>query len=271
MSTLRTTKSIDEALLHINMNGFCILDGVIPADKVGAVRRSIEATVESSGRTTLIQGAKTRKGLISYDQSLAEYLADERVLGIAEAMLGPHVRISMSTAAINFPGNERGTWHADWPFNQNNAGHVLMPYPDAVMHLTTIWMITPFTPETGGTFVVPGSHRCSTNPSGDNGVDQSAPYPTEMQVRGDPGSVVIFDSRLWHAVAPNRSDGPRIGVPVRYAPWWLNLDTLMPGSQERARMVEASGLPENEVPPIDPDVFAALPEKAKPLFRHWVR
>ena len=271
MSTSATAQSIDEALRHISVDGFCILEGVVPAGEIDAVRRSIEATVERSGRTTLIQGAKTRKGLISYDQSLAEYLADERVLGIAEALLGPHVRISMSTAAINFPGNERGKWHADWPFNQDNAGHVLIPYSDAIMHLTTIWMITPFTPETGGTFVVPGSHRCSTNPSGDNGVDRSASYPTEMQVCGDPGSVVIFDSRLWHAVAPNRSDGPRVGVPVRYAPWWLNLDVLMPGSQERAHMVEASGLPENEVPTIAPDVFATLPEKAKPLFRHWVR
>ena len=271
MSTLMTAMSIDEALLHIKVDGFCILDGVIPADKVGAVPRSIEATVGSSGRTTLVKGAKTRKGLIAHDQSLAGYLADERVLDIAEALLGPHVRISMTTAAINFPGNERGTWHADWPFNQHNAGHVPMPYPDMLMHLTTIWMLTPFTAETGGTFVVPGSHRCRTNPTGDNGVDPAAPYPTEMQIRGDAGSVVLFDSRLWHAVAPNRSDGPRVGVPVRYAPWWLNLDILMPGSRERARMVEESGLRENEVPPIPPDIFAALPEKAKPLFRHWVR
>ena len=163
------TTSIDEALLHIKVDGFCLLDAVIPAGEVDAVRRSVEATVESKGRTTLVQGAKTRKGLIAYDQSIAAYLADERVMAIAESLLGPHVRISMTTAAINYPGNERGTWHADWPFNQHNAGHVPMPYPDAEMHLTSIWMLSPFTIESGGTFVVPGSHRCSTNPTGGNG------------------------------------------------------------------------------------------------------
>ncbi len=88
-----------------------------------------------------------------------------------------------------------------------------------------------------------------------------------MQICG----VVLFDSRLWHAVAPNQGDGPRIVVPVRYAPWWLNLDILMLGSQERARMIEGLGLRENEVAPIPRDIFAALPEKAKPLFRHWAR
>ncbi len=263
--------SIDQALLHLKIDGFCVLDGVIPAAEVGDVRRSVEATVESEGRTTLIQGAKTRKGLIAFDQSMAAYLADERMMGIAESLLGPHVRISMTTAAINFPGNERGEWHADWPFNQHNAGHIPTPYPDAVMHLTTIWMLSPFTNETGGTFVVPGSHRSSTNPTGDNGVDPSAPYPTQVQATGDAGSVLVFDSRLWHAVATNRSDQPRVGVPVRYAPWWLNLDVLMPGSDERARMVDETGMTENELVPLAPEVHAALPEKAKPLFRHWVR
>ena len=266
----KRTISIDEALLHLRVDGFFLLDAVIPAGEVDAVRRSVEATVASKGRTTLIQGAKTCKGLINYDQSIAEYLADERIMGIAESLLGPHVRISMTTAAINYPGNEPGKWHADWPFNHENAGHVPMPYPDAVMHLTTIWMLSPFTRENGGTFVVPGSHRSSTNPTGDIGVDRLKPYPTEIQATGDAGSVLVLDSRLWHRVATNRSDRPRVGAPVRYAPWWLNLDVLMPGSDERARMVDETGLKENEVVPIDPDVYAALPENAKPLLRHWV-
>lgn len=266
-----TERSSREALFHVRADGYCIIDGVIPADEVEAVCRSIKATVENSEKTAVVKGTKTHKGLISCDQSIAGFLADDRILCIAQALLGQHARISMTTANINFPGNERGEWHADWPFNQEKAGHVPMPYPDLVMHLTTIWMLTPFTTETGGTFIVPGSHRCSTNPSGNNGVDRVARYPTELQLCGDAGSVAIFDSRLWHAVAPNRSDGPRVGVPVRYAPWWLNLDVMMPGSQERARMLDESGLRENEVAPITPEVFEALPKKAKPLFRHWVR
>ena len=83
-------------------------------------------------------GVATRKGLLAFNQSFVPYLADERILGIAEALFGPHVRISFTTAHINLPGNARGGWHADWPFNQNNAGHIPAPYPDVVMHLTTI-------------------------------------------------------------------------------------------------------------------------------------
>ena len=180
------------------------------------------------------------------------------------------MRISFTTAIINNPGNSRGPWHSDWPFNQNNAGHIPAPYPDAVQHITTLWMLSPFNSETGGTLIVPGSHRSSNNPSGNNGVDPIAPYPTEMQPSGDAGSVLMFDSRMWHATAQNHTDQPRVGMAVRWAPWWLNLNVLMPGSVERKRMVDEVGGKDNEVLPAPPDVFESLPENVKPLFRHWV-
>ena len=91
-----------------------------------------------------------------------------------------------------------------------------------------------------------------------------------MQATGDAGSVLMFDSRLWHATATNRSDKPRIGMPVRYAPWWLNLDVLRPGSDERSRMVDEVGARESEVTLLPKDVFEGLPEDVKPLYRHWL-
>ena len=265
--------SIEDILAHLKVDGWHVAEGVIPADKVDAVRQSVENTVAegSQGPRSRTTGVGAATGLISRNQVLAPYLADRRALGVAEALFGPHVRISFTTAIINNPGNERGPWHSDWPFNQRNAGHIPAPYPDAVAHLTTIWMLSPFSAESSGTLLVPGSHRSDNNPSGDNGVDPLEPYPTEMQATGEPGSVLLFDSRMWHATATNRGQKPRVGVAVRYAPWWLNLDVLMPGSDERTRMVDEAGGHDNEVSPLPPHVYEGLPEDVKPLFRHWVR
>ena len=263
--------NVDEILQRLKLDGWCIVPDVIPADKVGAVRESVQNTAGDIGGYARTKGVSASKGLLASDQSFAPYLADPRIVGTVEALFGPHVRISFTTAIINNPGNERGGWHSDWPFNQNNAGHVPAPYPDAVMHMTTLWMLSPFTGENGGTLIVPGSHRSDNNPTGGNGVDASAPYPTEMQATGDAGSVLIFDSRLWHAGAPNLSAEPRVGMAVRYAPWWLNLDVLMPGSDERKRMVDEAGGHDNEVPPVSSKVFEQLPQDLKPLMRHWVR
>ena len=98
-----------------------------------------------------------------------------------------------------------------------------------------------------------------------------SPYPTEMQATGEPGSVLLFDSRLWHATATNHGDRPRVGVAVRFAPWWLNVDVLMPGSDQRKRMVDEVGAKEPQQTPVPGDVFNGLPDEVKPLFRHWVR
>ena len=271
MTDQKAAMTVESTLLHLAINGWCVIEEVIPEDKVEAIRESVEKTVETHGTYTGVEGVGTRKGLLAFNQAFAPYLADKRVLGIAEALFGPHVRISFTTAHINYPGNVRGALHSDWPFNQHNAGHIPAPYPDAVMHLTTLWMLSPFTHETGGTLVVPGSHRAPNNPSGDNGVNPLEPYPTEMQATGAAGSVLILDSRTWHATASNQADKPRVGMAVRYAPWWLNLDVLMPGSDERARIVDETGGNENEVAAVSPAIYEALPEEVKPLYRHWVR
>ena len=109
------------------------------------------------------------------------------------------------------------------------------------MQLSTLWMLLDFTVENGGTLIVSGSHRTRDNPTGSLGVDRFEPYRTEMQVTGTAGSVLLFDSRLWHATAANKSDSLRVAMVVRYAPWWLNLDILMTGSEERKRIVEEPG------------------------------
>ena len=271
MTDEKAAVTVKSALLHLEINGWCVVEDVIPEDKVDAIRDSVEKTVEAHGTYTGVKGVGTRKGLLAFNQSFAPYLADKRVLGVAEVLFGPHVCISFTTAHINYPDNIRGPLHADWPFNQHNAGHIPAPYPDVVMHLTTLWMLSPFTHDTGGTLVVPGSHRSPNNPSGNNGVDPLKPYPTEMQATGIAGSVLILDSRTWHGTAPNRTDKPRVGMAVRYAPWWLNLDVLMPGSDERARIVDETGGNENEIAPVSPAVYEGLPEDVKPLYRHWVR
>ena len=170
------------------------------------------------------------------------------------------------------PGNARGYWHADWPYNRTNASHIPAPYPDAVLHLSTIWMMTPFSAENGGTLVVPGSHRWPTNPAAADmpEVDCEAAYPTERHVEGPAGSVLVYDSRLWHAVAANRSDGPRVALVVRYAPWWLNLNPTLIGRPEHQAMVVETGGKNYEMEPLDRSVFGRLPGQVQPLYRHWV-
>ena len=278
--------STEEKLHQLKMNGYCVLEGIIPDDEIDEVRESVVAAqaahhekaeaelakTRSRGHRVGVQGVANLRGVINETQTFAPYLADERIMAITDTLFGSYVRISCTDCVINYPGNERGYWHSDWPYNQTNATHIPAPYPDTIMHLSTIWMLTPFGPETGGTFIIPGSHRTDDNPSaaGISGIDRDAPYPTETQASGPAGSVLLYDSRLWHAVPPNRSDKPRVAIIVRYAPWWLNLNPTQAGNPEHTRMVIETDGKNYDSPLIRSDVYELLPDNVKPLYRHWV-
>ncbi len=278
--------AVDALQRQIERDGFCVVEGVIPAGEVQAINAELLAALESNRERSEGELAKTRsrghrigtsgvevlKQAINEVQSFAPYLADRRVLDIVEAFFGAWARISCTDCVANMPGNARGYWHADWPYNQTNASHIPAPYPDAVLHLSTIWMLTPFSAETGGTLVVPGSHRWPRNPAAGDmpEVDNEAVYPTERHVEGPAGSALVYDSRLWHAVAANRSDQPRVALIVRYAPWWLNLNPTLVGRPEHQAMVVETGGKNYELEPLDREVFERLPGQVQPLYRHWV-
>ena len=266
------------------MDGFCILEEVIPGDAVDSVREEVEgavsahqkineqmqANVRARGHRIGASGVAALGGLINHVPGFGRYLTDRRIVDPCESIFGPYTRVSSLGAVMNHPGNARGYWHSDWPFNQTVATHVPAPYPDAVMHITAIFMLSPFTEETGGTLVVPGSHRSPENPSGETDVDRDSPYPTEISAIGDAGSVLLFDSRLWHSVATNHGDRPRTAVIARYAPWWLNLSVQRPGTPDHTQIIVETGGKPSEVPLVRRDVFESLPDEAKALFRHWV-
>ena len=258
--------------LQLKEQGYAVLPGVIPPAECAAIRESVTRTtqLQRANYSNAPSNVGFTPSIINHDQSFAQYLANEQLLALIKRMLGHNIRISFTSSTINEPGNQRGDWHADWPFNQKNAGHIPAPYPDTIMHITTLWMLSSFRCKNGGTLILPKSHRETSNPTCSNNTDARTQFPSEVNVEGVAGSVLIMDSRLWHATAPNTSNEPRVALAVRYAPWSLNLEVLRPESDERKRMCDEVGKTDNIVPSILPEVFNRLPANVQPLYRHWV-
>lgn len=185
-------------------------------------------------------------------------------------ILGPYVRVSSDFGIETAPGSQRGPWHADWPYNQKLATHIPEPYGGRTTHLGTLIMVSDFTPENGGTLFVPRSHSRPDNPSGANDIDPFRALPDEEHATGPAGAAFLYDARLWHAVAPNRSHAPRIALAVRYAPWWLNLEVRRPGSIDHRFVEELMHGRHNDVAPLSADEFARMPATVQPLYAHWV-
>ena len=150
------------------------------------------------------------KGLISTIPEVTSYLADKRIMAAAGAIFGKYFRVSTVGGLVNWPGTERGYWHSDWPYNQTVESHIPAPYPDTMMHLSSLWMLTSFSAENGGTLIVPGSHRSPNNPSGENGVDRNAPHPEEINITGRLGLLRNGDRPRRHLLfKPEHHTGGR--------------------------------------------------------------
>jgi len=269
MSIPKLTGETADILEKLETDGFAVMQGVMPSDQIGAVRDSITQTVEKHSSTPPPNGVVT--GLLRHDLSMASYLTHPRFMGMMTGLFGEHFKISFITGLVNNAGVKRGPMHADWPYNQNAAARVNTPYPDVVMTMVTMWMLSDYTIDNGGTHLIPGSHKRDYAPRFGSNYEPIRTYKDEVQLQGKAGDVGIFDARTWHATAENTTSDPRIGVLIRYCPWWLNLKPLCPGSRERAMIVEdnSDGLTA-KVEPIPLSVFETLPENIKPLLAHMV-
>jgi hypothetical protein len=71
-------------------------------------------------------------------------------------------------------------------------------------------MLDDFTEENGATYFLSGSHRLAERP------DDDRFFRDAVRAIGAAGSIVMFDSNLWHAAGVNRSAGPRRALTLAF-------------------------------------------------------
>ena len=87
--------ALNTDLNRIRRDGWTVIEDVIPEDEVDAIRDHVLHSTGTHGRAKAAeQGIGHVPGFIRYDQSLASYLADARLMAILEALLGSFVKVS---------------------------------------------------------------------------------------------------------------------------------------------------------------------------------
>ncbi len=129
------------------------------------------------------------------------------------ALAGYQLLDVMMNGSWRPPGGMSWGWHRD---------HSSSLIPDSVRHLY-LWfffLLDDFTPETGGTWVVPGSHRMRHNEKiyWDETYDgRTDHYPSKVQVSAKAGDLLIVDPNTLHTSGYNHTSGPRRTLNVRLA------------------------------------------------------
>ncbi len=196
------SKSIEE----ISIQGYTILQGVLSETELVNAREKLDQQnrnqEEEFGREQLekISELNMVRCPLAQDKFFLDISLNKRVMEIVKKMVGEYVILHLQNGIINMPKKEhhQSSWHRDLPYQD-----FIISKPLA---LSALFCIDEFSLATGATFVLPSSHKLDLIPS-DEFISKN-----ETPALAPAGSVILFDSMLYHRAGYNSSDKIRRGI-----------------------------------------------------------
>jgi ectoine hydroxylase-related dioxygenase (phytanoyl-CoA dioxygenase family) len=188
----------------LDEDGFLPLPGILMPGQVARIADRLEELAETEGERAGIEthqeaGSIRLSDLINKDPLFDVTFTHPRVLAAVSHVLGGAFRLSSLNSRAAQPGEGLQHLHADWD------GPVV---PAEYQVCNTIWLLDDFTEENGATRLVPGSHRGGKMPR-DEMPDPGAPHPREVKLIAPAGTVVVFNSHVWHGGTRNHTSRAR--------------------------------------------------------------
>ena len=206
---LKQVTSLSDGDLHteeIRNQGFTVLENVIDKSSLVLFREKIDYVYEiqkkhfGEDRLCLIKESNICRMPLKYDDYFINSISNIYVLDIIEKLLGRFFILNLQNAIINKPNeeNHQRSWHRDLPYQ-----NYIISTPLAI---NALFCIDDFSKETGGTTVVPYTHKMDVLPSNQY-IEKNS-----MLVEAKAGSVIMFDSMLFHRAGYNSSKKTRRGI-----------------------------------------------------------
>lgn len=207
----------------VERDGFAIVEGLLDASACAALVDEVcelEGRLETAFGANDFEGFRTRRifNLISRGASFRDLVLHPRMEEVIEAILGDGFLLSGTTSMHLFPGETPQLLHAD-------DGMISLPRPHPATLVTTLWALSPFRPENGGTLLVPGSHKRSEMPRPG---ERHEPIAVDMPA----GSALVLHGSTWHGGGRNATpDEERFGLSIQFvAGWCRQQQNLMLGT-----------------------------------------
>lgn len=200
---------IKEFNLQMKEKGWFIFDEVVPTSLVKSMLNDTEKAYQICRKVQEANGIPennegTTHHLVEYGQSFIDYL-------ILSEQLNPHFENYFAGKFIlnSFGGNINQKGVISYA---NNIHRDIRTYSgDLPLLLNTLVMLDDFTKDNGATYLMSGSHRTHPHPPTEEEFHKVA-----EQAVGKAGSVLIFNSNLWHRAGINITTLPRRSVTPMY-------------------------------------------------------
>jgi ectoine hydroxylase-related dioxygenase (phytanoyl-CoA dioxygenase family) len=197
---------------RIRNDGYTVIEGAASCDLVEALKSAIERIEREHNLApakTSFEGFNTLRvnNLLIYDDIFWEVPLHENVLPIVERVLDKECLLSSFCSLVLGPDQEAQPIHEDTQL-------IPLPRPHIAITVNAIWALSDFRHDNGATRIVPGSHKFDSSPKYGKQYDAiTATMPA--------GSVMLFDSALWHGGGANTSNARRFAFSCAYCWGWM--------------------------------------------------
>jgi len=191
---------------EIAVRGFTVIPDLFSPAELAEWRKKIDSVYHKQelefGRDALIaiQELDLCRAPLLYDFEFMRLATHPLVLSVVKQFLGDWFILNLQNAIINRPNqaHHQSSWHRDLPYQ-----NWVISRPLAINALLAI---DEFSEITGGTHVVPFTHKTEVLPS-------DAYIAANRVVAAAPaGSAIVFDSMLFHRAGSNKSQNIRRAV-----------------------------------------------------------
>jgi ectoine hydroxylase-related dioxygenase (phytanoyl-CoA dioxygenase family) len=153
------------------------------------------------------------------------------VFPLVRAILGDDAQMIDNDYFITPPRTPRT--HAGWHHDVGMGG---IYHPRSIVMVKVFYLLSDVTADSGGTAMVPGSHRFPSDfrfPS----VEDPKAMPGAVQMTGPAGTAYLFNGRTYHAAVNNNSDTARRVLIYNYGHFWMK---MWQGYEPSKRLVDAA-------------------------------
>ena len=263
----------EQQVEHFNTFGFILLRSVFDADDLKQINEEYDYGLKvTRGKNTKPRGARGQMNWSNFSPEtpyLEKLPEDPRICGAAEQLLGKGA-VALFSTANHFSG-DRTPWHPD-----TDVPH----WYSAKFHL----YLQPLDTNSGALRVIPGSHLSPFNEelhriglmgsnegpeSDDSYLSRSGLGLNEIPAyacKSEPGDVVIFQGKLWHATWGGSKDRRAVGCSFHKNPETTEEEKATQKMLEANRRIRKRNSPDD---PQYPPTWIANPERS-PIRQRWI-
>ena len=232
----------DEQRIQFEANGFLTIPGALLPEELADVRVAADkAEAEWWADPTRLGGRgavlNQVQAPIEYDDRLLALLWHPGVFPLVRELLGDDVSMIDNDYFITPPRTPRT--HAGW---HHDVGLPGVYHPRSLVMVKVFYLLTDVNANSGGTAMVPGSHRFPMDFRFPEVADPRE-MPGAIQMTGKAGDAYLFNGRTYHCAVNNESDHPRKVLIYNYGHFWMK---VWQGYEPSARLIadaKASGDP----------------------------